>query len=198
MADRELEFTTRLAREDVAGVIEALVEGLKDGCLRVHKSNEMLELDVPRVVDLEIEAKINSERAKFEIEVSWLTNRAGSPDEVPEPSGETIADSCVSAEPQPAKRGRKPKTPKAPEGSDVAAEAAAKKPAASSAKATKKAVQKDDLKAVKAASKPKQGAGAATKKAAAVKGKAPKGKGKEAQEPKAKKTPDEKAVPEKV
>ena len=84
MAKRELEFTTRLAREDVAGLIEALVEGLKDGLLRVQKSDDVLELDVPRVVDLKIEAEIDEERAEFEIEVSWLTNRAGSPDTVPD------------------------------------------------------------------------------------------------------------------
>ena len=80
MKRKELEFTTRLTREDVAGVIEALVEGLKDGHLKIHKSDEVLELDVPRVIDLEVEAKVSDERAKFEIEVSWRTNRAENPD----------------------------------------------------------------------------------------------------------------------
>ena len=80
MSERVLEFTTRLTREDVAGVIEALVEGLKDGRLKIHKSDEALELDVPRVIDLEVEAKVSEERAKFEIEVSWRTNRAENPD----------------------------------------------------------------------------------------------------------------------
>lgn len=80
MSERVLEFTTRLTREDVAGVIEALVEGLKDGHLKIHKSDEALELDVPRVIDLEVEAKVSEERAKFEIEVSWRTNRAENPD----------------------------------------------------------------------------------------------------------------------
>lgn len=80
MDEKELEFSTRLTREDVAGLIEGLVEGLKDGVIKVHKSGETLELAVPRVVDLEIEAKINEERAEFEIEVSWRTNRAENPD----------------------------------------------------------------------------------------------------------------------
>lgn len=84
MAKRELEFTTRLTREDVAGLVEAMVEGLKDGCLKVQKSNEYLELQVPRVVDLKIEAEIDDERAEFEIEVSWRTNRAENPDLAPE------------------------------------------------------------------------------------------------------------------
>ena len=57
MARKELEFSTRLTREDAAGIIEALVEGLKEGLLKVQKSNEILELEVPRVIDLEIEAK---------------------------------------------------------------------------------------------------------------------------------------------
>ena len=109
MAKRELEFTTRLAREDVAGLIEALVEGLKDGLLRVQKSDDVLELDVPRVVDLKIEAEIDEERAEFEIEVSWLTNRAGSPDTVPDET---------------------PVKPQKNEGSEGAAGPAAKKTAA--------------------------------------------------------------------
>jgi hypothetical protein len=77
MEKREIEFATRLTRADVAGLIEALIEGLKDGKLKIKKSSEELELDVPRVVDLEIEASIDDERAEFEIEVSWRTNRTG-------------------------------------------------------------------------------------------------------------------------
>jgi amphi-Trp domain-containing protein len=84
MEKRELELTTRLTREDVAGVMEALVEGLKDGKLKVKKSNEVLELDVPRVVDLEIKAEIDDEKATFAIEVSWRTNRAENPDNAPD------------------------------------------------------------------------------------------------------------------
>ncbi len=77
---RALEFTTRLTREDAAGVIEALIEGLKEGRLRVQKSGETLELEVPRVIDLEVEAEITPERAEFEIEVSWRPNREENPD----------------------------------------------------------------------------------------------------------------------
>ena len=91
MSERVLEFTTRLTREDVAGVIEALVEGLKDGHLKIHKSDEALELEVPRVIDLEVEAKVSEERAKFEIEVSWRTNRAENPDRPENDSPENTA-----------------------------------------------------------------------------------------------------------
>jgi amphi-Trp domain-containing protein len=80
MSERTLEFTTRLTREDVAGVMEALVDGLKDGRLKVHKSNDALELDVPRVIDLDVRATVSHERAAFSIEVSWRTNRAENPD----------------------------------------------------------------------------------------------------------------------
>jgi amphi-Trp domain-containing protein len=83
MAKRKLDFVTRLTREDVAGLVEALVEGLKDGVLKVQKSGETLALEVPRVVDLEIEAAISDERAEFAIEVSWRTNRAENPDTAP-------------------------------------------------------------------------------------------------------------------
>ena len=83
MAMGTLEFSTRLTREDVAGVVEALIEGLKDGALKVHKSGETLELEVPRVIDLEVEASEDEERAEFSITVSWRTNRAENPDTEP-------------------------------------------------------------------------------------------------------------------
>ena len=89
MSRQKIEFTTRLTREDVAGIVEALIEGLKEGNLKVHKSGKTLEMPVPRVVDLEIEAKMSTEKAKFSIEVSWRTNRAENPD-LPE-NDETVA-----------------------------------------------------------------------------------------------------------
>jgi amphi-Trp domain-containing protein len=89
MDKKELEFTTRLTREEVAGWIEALIEDLKDGRLEVRKSDEVLVLDVPRVIDLEVEASIDDEKAEVEVEISWRTNRAENPD-LP-PSGKTKA-----------------------------------------------------------------------------------------------------------
>jgi amphi-Trp domain-containing protein len=83
MAKRKLKFVTRLTREDAAGLVEALVEGLKDGILKVQKSGETLTLEVPRVVDFGIEATISDERAEFAIDVSWRTNRAENPDTLP-------------------------------------------------------------------------------------------------------------------
>lgn len=129
MAKKELEFTTRLTREDVAGLIEALTEGLKDGHLKVQKSDDVLELAVPRVVDLKIEAEIDEERAEFEIEVSWLTNRAGSPDTVPEEKPAGTEKKTASAGPV----SLPPKTARA--------RSAAKKTPAGSAPARKKTVR---------------------------------------------------------
>lgn len=80
MTKRALEFTTRLTREDVAGLIEALNEGLKNGELKVLKSGDSLEMAVPRVIDLEVEASIDDERASFQFQISWRTNRAENPD----------------------------------------------------------------------------------------------------------------------
>ena len=128
MEKRELEFTTRLTREDVAGLIEALVEGLKDGHLKVQKSGESLELAVPRVVDLKIEAEIDEERAEFEIEVSWMTNRAGSPDTVPEEKAAKTPD--------------KAKAGKTPEKTKAASKSPAKKPAAPKSPAKKAPAEK--------------------------------------------------------
>ena len=80
MTKRSLEFTTRLTREDVAGLLEALNEGLKNGELKVLKSSESLEMDVPRVIDLAVEASLDEERASFQFQISWRTNRAENPD----------------------------------------------------------------------------------------------------------------------
>ncbi|MDR3176449.1 MAG: amphi-Trp domain-containing protein [Desulfovibrio sp.] len=84
MAKRELEISTRLTREDVAGIVEDLIEGLKDGCLKVHKGGEYLQLDVPRVVDLKVESDTDEVRAGLRIEVSWRTGSRANPDNVPD------------------------------------------------------------------------------------------------------------------
>lgn len=82
--EKKLEFTTRLTREDAAGIIEALVEGLKEGLLTVHKSGDTVTMDVPRVIDMEIEATYKPHKAKFELELSWRPNREENPDTVEE------------------------------------------------------------------------------------------------------------------
>ncbi|MDR0826652.1 MAG: amphi-Trp domain-containing protein [Desulfovibrio sp.] len=83
MPKRELEISTRLTREDAAGIVEDLIDGLKDGCLKVHKGGEHLQIDAPRVVDLKLEASADEERAEVKIEFSWLVHRVA-PDNVPD------------------------------------------------------------------------------------------------------------------
>lgn len=143
MASKKLEFSTRLTREDVAGLVEALIEGLKDGLLKVQKSDEVLEMPVPRVVDLEIEAEIDDERAEFEIEVSWRTN-AENPDNVPENPAETVRTGAAAK-----KTGARSK------------EAAGKKAAPAKKAAPKKtAAAKSPARSAKSATAQKQKAGA--------------------------------------
>ena len=76
----ELAFTTRLTREDVAGLIEAMAESLKEGVVKVQKSNTHLEFNVPRVIDLEVRATRDEESSSVIFEVSWRNK----PIEVPE------------------------------------------------------------------------------------------------------------------
>jgi amphi-Trp domain-containing protein len=72
----------------VAGLVEGLLDGLKDGHFKLQKGGEHMELQVPRVVDMTITAKSDEERTEFSIDVSWRTHRAESPDNVPdEPAG---------------------------------------------------------------------------------------------------------------
>ncbi len=77
---KKVKFSTRLTREDVAGIVEAVVEGLKEGLLKVQKSNETLELSVPRVIDLEVEGSAKEDKESFSLEISWRPNREENPD----------------------------------------------------------------------------------------------------------------------
>jgi hypothetical protein len=56
------------------------VEGLKEGLLKVQKSDDTLEMEVPRVIDLDIKASIDDDNAVFCMEVSWRPNREENPD----------------------------------------------------------------------------------------------------------------------
>lgn len=155
MTKKELEFSTRLTREDVAGLIEALIEGLKDGRLKIQKSGESLELDVPRVIDLEIEASIDDERAEFEIEVSWRTNRAENPDDPPQnlPDAAKKTKAAKTAAP---KKTTKASAKPAPAKTAAAARGAKKATAASAAKSAKaapKTATKSDTPATKTGAK---------------------------------------------
>jgi amphi-Trp domain-containing protein len=92
---RKLAFTTRLTRDDVAGLMEAMMDGLRNGLLKVHKSDETMEMPVPRVIDLEVRAALDKDRARCLMEVSWRPHREENPDvpdadEVPL-TGETSA-----------------------------------------------------------------------------------------------------------
>jgi amphi-Trp domain-containing protein len=88
MPVRKLEILTRLTREEVAGLVEGLLDGLKDGHFKMQKGGEQLELEVPRVVDMTIAAQSDEDRTAFSFDVSWRTHRAETPDNVPdEPAG---------------------------------------------------------------------------------------------------------------
>ncbi|MDR2124926.1 MAG: amphi-Trp domain-containing protein [Desulfovibrio sp.] len=88
MPAHALEILTRLTREEVAGLVEGLLDGLKDGHFKIQKGGEQMELPVPRVVDMTIAAKSDEERTEFSIDVSWRTHRAESPDNVPDEPAE--------------------------------------------------------------------------------------------------------------
>lgn len=81
MSQKNITLCTRLTRADVAGLIEALVESLKEGTLKIQKSDDSRILEVPRVVDLEVEGGEIGDRTVFRMEVSWRTNPPEIPDE---------------------------------------------------------------------------------------------------------------------
>lgn len=94
MDDRHIGLQTRLSREDVAGLIEALVESLKEGSIGIHKGGEDLDLDVPRVLDLDMEGGNKDGRAFFRVELSWLAVRPDVPDiSMPEQRKKAVPES---------------------------------------------------------------------------------------------------------
>lgn len=132
MTHDPITLNTRLTRADVAGLIEALVESMKEGCLKVQKSDACCTLDVPRVVDLEVEAGEKGDRTVFRIEVSWRTN----PPEIP--------DETETAPQKPAAPRRKSAAPAktASTSGKTASKAADKSPAKNAAKKTAKSAGK--------------------------------------------------------
>lgn len=78
---KNIDLSTRLSREDVAGILEAFSEGLKEGLLNVQKSGDSLELDVPKSFDLEIKAAHDNGESSFQIIGSWRTDSVEKADE---------------------------------------------------------------------------------------------------------------------
>jgi amphi-Trp domain-containing protein len=102
---------TRLSREDVAGLIEALLEGLKEGRINIPKSDASLCLDVPRVLNMALEGGLENDRTVFRMELSWLAERPDVPDitmpEQREPTDAVFRSPAAKGGP---KKGRTKKT----------------------------------------------------------------------------------------
>lgn len=73
---KKIKLETRLSHEDVAGMMDAFSDGLKDGLLKIKKGGDELELTVPRFVDFEVEAKYSPQKARFSVKVSWRPDKA--------------------------------------------------------------------------------------------------------------------------
>lgn len=58
---------------NVVAFLEGLVKGFKEGKIVVEKGVESLTLVPPAWVDVEVEAKQKKGKAKFSLELSWLT-----------------------------------------------------------------------------------------------------------------------------
>ena len=82
-SEQSITLYTRLARADVAGLIEALADGLKEGVLTIQKSGSTLVMDVPKVIDYTVCGDRGGDRSSFTLEVSWRTKSLEVPDEQP-------------------------------------------------------------------------------------------------------------------
>jgi len=70
----EIEWETKMRREDAAALLRRLADGLESGKkVELEHGGLELKLGVAEEVDLEIEVELNGEETEVEIELGWST-----------------------------------------------------------------------------------------------------------------------------
>ena len=128
MGKNSIEFKAFMDLEQVAGYLNDLAAGIKDGCICVQKGEETAVLRPTEQVRVEIEAKEKRDKCKFSLELTWVKEIAA----VDESSDLKIS-STPPPEPVPEETGAVPEPEKPEEPED---------PAITSYKAHKKKMKK--------------------------------------------------------
>lgn len=127
----KIELKTTMESAAVAEYLTALAKGFKSGSITVEKDGESLTLVPAEVAEVEVEARMKKDKARFSLEVTWRMASA-----LDEPASLKISAEAPKAEPEAApaakpevksevKPAAKPEAKPAP----AAAPAAAAKPA---------------------------------------------------------------------
>ncbi|MBF0508830.1 MAG: amphi-Trp domain-containing protein [Deltaproteobacteria bacterium] len=75
----KIELKNTMGRNEVITYLEGLVEGFKAGKIVLEQGYQILEMTVPEVVQVEVEAKQKKDKAKFALELTWY--QIADPDE---------------------------------------------------------------------------------------------------------------------
>lgn len=114
MEKDKIELKAVMAAAEVADYLSALAKGFRAGRIVVEKDGERLELcpDAMTRAEVEVEARLKKDKAKFSLELSWR---------LPLAEGETAAALKISSDPpRAAKPEEKPAGAKKPEAKPAA------------------------------------------------------------------------------
>jgi amphi-Trp domain-containing protein len=67
----KIEMKTLMDSAAVADYLIALAKGFKDGCIVVEKDGEKLTLTPAETAEVEVEARMKKDKARFSLEVTW-------------------------------------------------------------------------------------------------------------------------------
>lgn len=85
MAKKDISVQGSVRRVTVEGQLESLLTALKKGHIFVQKGNEYVELTVPAMLEIEIEASQTKSKERLRLEISWARQ------EVPKESEDAAA-----------------------------------------------------------------------------------------------------------
>jgi len=72
----KIEMKTLMESAAVAEYLTQLAEGFKSGVIVVEKDGESLTLNPTETAEVEVEARVKKDKARFSLEVSWRTAQA--------------------------------------------------------------------------------------------------------------------------
>jgi amphi-Trp domain-containing protein len=77
VASAEIDYESRMNREEAVAYFEALVAGLKQGSVRFKQGEETVVIRPSDLVDVEIKARSSGRKEKVRFEISWLSEYSG-------------------------------------------------------------------------------------------------------------------------
>ena len=73
----EIDYESRMNREEAVAYFDALVAGLKQGSVRFKQGDETVVIRPAELVDVEIKARSSGRKEKVRFEISWLSEYSG-------------------------------------------------------------------------------------------------------------------------